>query len=242
MQKRRKMKKIIHEETPKFPKIFNNNFKEFLLKEYENIWNLYKTNYEVRDRWAKFYFAATGSALGLLGALWKFYTNIGTENASDIYMIIFLTLSILFIFGIVTLLNDIALRKSRAEMVNAINLIRKGFWHNFPEGGTFLYYETEPRIKSFGKRDFVTTAFFILIVSANFGALWWFKSKICIIQFLTSSMGIQAILSFLSMLFLLISVTVMIFCLHRSRIKRDIKRILARNWPKPLKEKGMPND
>jgi hypothetical protein len=231
------MKKKNDEETPKFPTIFSNNFREFLLKEYENIWNFYKTNYEIRDRWAKFYFAATGSVLGLLGALWKFYTNIGGENRSDIYIIIFLILSILPIFGIVTLFNDIALRKSRAEMVNAINLIRKGFWHNFPEGGTFLYYDTEPRIKSFGKRDFVTTAFFILIVSVNFGALCWFKSKICIRQFLTSSVGMQAILYFLIMLIILISLTVMIFCFHKKKIKKDIERISGRKWPNFLRQK-----
>lgn len=221
----RKTKINGEEEDPKLPVLFDENFVQFLLKEYENVWGLYRINYDIRDRWIKFYFSADGLGLGAIGAILKFSGKQSWEVGSSIWGIIALILLIFFIFGIAVLFNDIALRKSRAEMFNAINLIRKGFWHNYPKGKVFLYYPTEPNRNSFGLRDFVTTAFLLTMVSINLGALVWIKSKICLEQFLSESSGLQVIMISLISLICFSFVAAMIFHRHNKEIEQNLKRL-----------------
>jgi hypothetical protein len=44
----------------------NPNRKEFLLKDYEEIWKIYRLNYEIRGRWIRFYFLGASIITALL--------------------------------------------------------------------------------------------------------------------------------------------------------------------------------
>jgi len=160
--------------------LFNDNFKEFLLKEYENIWTFYRNNYEIRDRWVKFYFLITASALAFVGAFLKYFENPTCQNveiSSSVSIIIALVFLILSFLGAAVFAIELVNRRARREMFNALNLIRKGFLSNYPMGRDFVYYQTEPKERAWGGRDSVTIILSSMLALINFWTLLWFAKE-----------------------------------------------------------------
>jgi hypothetical protein len=179
----------IQEEKPRLPALFA-DFKEFLFKEYENIWALYRTNYEIRDRWVKFYFLVTASVLSFLGAFIKYFENSNPESnelSSTVAVIISLILFILFFLGFAVVLIEIVNRRARREMFNALNSIRKGFLSNMPVWKEFIYFQTEQKERAFGWRDFLATILpFSILVLINFWTLIWFMAENNVVEYVNS--------------------------------------------------------
>ena len=169
--------------------LFNKNFKEFLLKEYENIWTFYRNNYEIRDRWVKFYFLITASALAFVGAFLKYFENPSCQNveiSSTVSVIIALVFLILSFLGAAVFAIELVNRRARREMFNALNLIRKGFLSNYPMGKDFVYFPIMPKERAFGRRDFVTIVLSSMLALINFWTLVWFAKENKINEYLVS--------------------------------------------------------
>ncbi len=218
---------------------------KFLLKEYENVWGLFRANYEIRDRWAKFYFLAVGSTLAFLGALFKAFENKAPASSDinpNIALVIAGILIFLFLLGLTVLSFEVGLRFSRREMYNVFNFIRRAFRDKASsekgkDWGNYMYYPVTPQLKSFGWREWAPTLFLLIMVSINFGFLvWFFTLKFGLLKdFFNWSLCNPILLGVLSGLVALAILIYIFTRLDRREYKKTITKIIDLGWGEDLR-------
>jgi len=169
---------------------------EFLLKEYECIWSLYRINYEIRDRWVRFYFLMIGIASGLIGAFFNFFQTRGYHNGVDpeMNLLICIILFLLFSFGLVVFLHDLVLRFSRREAYHVMNLIRRAFLDKYPDVRKYVFFPVNPPLRPFGWRDWIPTGFLLIAVSVNYGVFVWFLARLYVFSLVATFIALVGLL------------------------------------------------
>lgn len=98
---------------------------EFLMKEYDGCWKCLIDTYNRNESWFKFYILFLTLTVGIIGAISKIETT--QKNVSNVWVILLVLLTMLYVFGIATLIVLYNNRKIIVEYLNAINRIRRFF-------------------------------------------------------------------------------------------------------------------
>lgn len=142
--------------------------KEFFLKEYEKLWDNWKVNYEIRDRWVRFYFLGFSIFAGIFGLN---PTGLTEPKNPVIISVVFFVFSI---FAFLIFYYDIVLRQARREFMDAINKIRGAFKSEFCAKEEYFHFPVTPKGTYWGKREFVPTVFLGILTSINLAVSSYF--------------------------------------------------------------------
>ena len=147
----------------------DSDVKEFFLKEYEKMWDNWKVNYELRDRWVRFYFLGFSIFAGIFGL------NPTGSNEPKNTIIISVVFLIFSLFGFIIFYHDIVLRQARREFMDAINKIRGAFKSESYPKEEYFSFPVTPKGSYWGGREFVPTVFLEILTSINLAVAFHFS-------------------------------------------------------------------
>lgn len=127
------------------------NSTEFLLKEYDQSWDYLKFHYEQRGKCERFFFSMMLAAIGLVLAIWQ---NNDHELPDDKYLLVLITA--LFLLGLFTLFQLIAIRRTTTRFHKQIVVIRCQLKGSY---ATALWVCDDPNGASEGPRNFNVVGF-----------------------------------------------------------------------------------